>query len=280
MEVGYTVWTWMLDEFGRGETPTEKGESNFEQALKEVAHLGYTKLENFNFIVPMYEKKPEQLKELLAKYNLQMVNLYHTYYENDLEEWLSLGERTCKLLQACGARHINVQGNIWQDPPMFRDFNRDSLDRYIHAFTKMGEISQKYGIQTCLHPHANTSMFSEREIDYFLENTRRDLISLTLDTAHTTLAGMCAEKAFDKYGEFIAYVHLKDLDPDGNAHPEWPMKRFCALGHGSVDFKGVLRSLRKHRYDGVLCVEVDYPQICNYETAMVSRSYIRDVLGL
>ena len=75
-------------------------------------------------------------------------------------------------------------------------------------------------------------------------------------------------------------MHLKDLDPNPNAHLEWPMKRFCALGQGAVDFKGVIRSLKKHNYDGVLCVEVDYPLVCNYETAMFSRNYIRDVLGL
>ena len=58
------------------------------------------------------------------------------------------------------------------------------------------------------------------------------------------------------------------------------MKRFCALGQGSVDFKGVIRSLKKHGYDGTLCVEVDYPLVCNYETAQYSRNYIRDVLGM
>lgn len=278
MDIGYTVWTWMLSEFGRGDHPSEQAEANFEQGLKEVSHLGYKKLENFNFIVPVYENCPEKLKELLAKYDLALVNLYHTYYEDDLDAWLRLGERTCKLLQACGAKHLNVQGNIWHDEPMVRSINTSSLDMYVKAFSRMGEISQEYGIQTCLHPHSNTSMFHEDEIDYFLEHSQN--VALTMDTAHTTLAGMDAERAFDKYGEYIRYVHLKDLDPNPNAHPEWPMKRFCALGQGSVDFKGVIRSLKKHGYDGTLCVEVDYPLVCNYETAQYSRNYIRDVLGM
>lgn len=278
MNIAYTVWTWMQDEFGRGDNPTDHAEANFEQALKEVSYLGYRYLENFNFIVPVYEKCPEKLKELLAKYDLQLVNLYHTYYEDGLEGWLKLGERTCKLLQYCGAKHLNVQGNIWRDPPMERSINRESLDMYIDAFSRMGEISKEYGIQTCLHPHSNTSMFHEDEIDYFLEHSKN--VALTMDTAHTTLAGMDAEKAFDKYGNLIRYVHLKDLDPNPEAHPDWPMKRFCALGQGCVDFKGVLRSLRKHGYDGTLCVEVDYPLICNFETAQYSRTYIKDVLGM
>ena len=280
MQIGYTVWTWMIDEFGRGDNPSENGEKNFEQGIKEISHLGYKKLENFNFIVPIYEKKPEALKELLAKYNVDLIALYHTYYEDDLRNWLNLGERTCKLLKACGAKYLNLQGSIWRDAPMLREFNRESLNMYIQAFSKMGEISREYGIKACLHPHANTVIFHENEIDYFLEKTDRNLVSLTMDTAHTTLGGMDAEKAFLKYGEHIAYVHFKDLDPNPDAHPDWPMKRFCALGQGTIDYRGVMRSLKKHNYDGVICVEVDYPLICNYETAMVSRNYVRDVLGL
>ena len=279
MKIGYTIWTWMQEEFGRA-TPTEYAEKHFLEAIHSVSHLGYTELECFNFLVPMFEDKPEELKSILAENGLELVNLYHTYYEDDVQEYLDLGERTCKLLKACGAKYINVQGNIWHDEPMVRGINKPSIENYAKVFTQMGEVSKKYGIKTLLHPHSNTSLFHEDEIDYFLSITDRDLIGLTMDTAHTTLAGMDAEKAFDKYGEYIHYVHLKDLDPNPNAHLEWPMKRFCALGQGSVDFKGVIRSLKKHNYDGVLCVEVDYPLVCNYETAMFSRNYIRDVLGL
>ena len=277
MTIGYTVWTYMLDEYGRGDNPTEHAADNFEQGVKEVSHLGYKHLENFNFIVPVFEKQPEKLKEILDKYGMKLVNLYHTYYEDGLEGWLKLGERTCKLLQYCDAHLLNVQGNIWKDEPMVRSFNKESLDMYIDAFSRMGEISKEYGVTTCLHPHSNTSMFHEDEIDYFLSKSKN--VALTMDTAHTTLAGMDAEKAFDKYGDLIKYVHMKDLDPNPNAHLEWPMKRFCALGQGCVDFKGVIRSLEKHGYDGTLCVEVDYPLICNYETAQFSRNYLRDVLG-
>jgi inosose dehydratase len=57
------------------------------------------------------------------------------------------------------------------------------------------------------------------------------------------------------------------------------MARFLPLGWGTVDFKGVLKSLRKHGYDGVLCVELDKQPVCNYHSAMVSRRYLHDALG-
>ena len=37
-----------------------------------------------------------------------------------------------------------------------------------------------------------------------------------------------------------------------------PMKAFCELGIGTVDFRGVHKALKEHGYDGVLCVELDH----------------------
>ena len=75
--------------------------------------------------------------------------------------------------------------------------------------------------------------------------------------AHTTLAGMDCVRAFDKYGDRLGYVHLKDVYAPSEEYAQWPMARFCTLGYGIVDFKGVYKVLKKHGYDGVLCVELD-----------------------
>ena len=95
----------------------------------------------------------------------------------------------------------------------------------------------------CFHPHANTPVFTEEQIDLLMANTNPELVTLCLDTAHTTLAGMDPVKAFDKYADRLGYVHLKDVDPDESVHPEWPMKRFRPLGVGTVDFKGIYNCL-------------------------------------
>ncbi len=277
MKIAYTVWSWTQEEFSG---PTDHGKRDFEQAIKEVSYLGYRYIEDFNFIVPLFENNPEELSLLLKKYNLELVNMYHTYYEDDVKKYLELGEKTCKLLQHCGATVLNVQGNIWNEQPFVRTLNKEKIEMYADVFTRMGEISQKYGVTTCLHPHAHTCMFHEDEIDYFLSITDQKLVGLTMDTAHTTLAGMDAVTAFDKYGDLIKYVHLKDIDPDPESHLDWPMNRFRALGQGIVDFKGVVKVLKKHNYDGVLCVELDCPLVCNFESAQFSKRYLKDVLGM
>lgn len=58
------------------------------------------------------------------------------------------------------------------------------------------------------------------------------------------------------------------------------MATFRALGHGTVNFPEVKAALEEIGYDGVLCVELDCPEVCNYHSAEVSRTYLRDVLGM
>ena len=50
------------------------------------------------------------------------------------------------------------------------------------------------------------------------------------------------------------------------------MGTFRALGHGTVDFPAVKAALEEVGYDGVLCVELDRPEVCNFHSAEVSAS--------
>jgi len=85
-----------------------------------------------------------------------------------------------------------------------------------------------------------------------------------------------------QYGSRIAYMHLKDVDPVALAKAKGreKMASFRALGLGTVNFKGVKEALEEEGFDGVLCVELDRPAICNYNSAEISRIYLKNVLGL
>ena len=132
-----------------------------------------------------------------------------------------------------------------------------------------------------LHPHWGTYIEAEKQIDFFLAHIKEN-IGLCLDTAHTVLCGMEPAYLFDKYlGTGKArYIHLKDINGDSDSYPEYPPRRFRALGQGVIDFPGVLKVLEDHGYDGYLTVELDFNRVNNYESARTSRKYIHDVLGL
>ena len=272
MKIAYTGWTWLINH-------QDNYKWEFEQFLKEVSDLGYQAVENFAFITKYFDDNAEEVKGLLDKYGLEMANLYE-HYTDDPEADYQSAVHYVDFMGKIGATYLNLQGVMWRDQPLNRPTDREKIRLYAELSNRIGALCKDYGKIACFHPHANTPVYTQEQIDLFCEMTDPQLVTLCLDTAHTTLAGMDAVKAFDHFGPRIGYVHLKDVDPDESISPEWPMNRFLPLGEGTVDFKGMLKSLKKHGYDGVLCVELDKQPVCNYKSAMVSRNYLHDVLGL
>lgn len=272
MKIAYTGWTWLVNH-------EDNYRWEFEQFLKEVSDLGYDSVENFAFITKYFDNDPKSVKNLLDKYGLEMVNLYEHYSENPEEDWLN-AVKYVDFMKGIGATYLNLQGVMWREAPLDRPTDLEQIRKYAELSNRIGRLCRDNGCVAVFHPHACTPVYSEEQIDLLLEYTDPELVSLCLDTAHTTLAGMDPVRAFAKYLPRLGYVHLKDVDPDETAHPEWPMLRFCALGTGTVDFKGIVKVLQTGGYDGVLCVELDNPKICNYNSAMISRRYIHDVLDM
>lgn len=279
MKIGYTGWTWLSDEFNDWAPMSENHKRDFEQYLREVADLGYETTENFNFIADYYAGDVEGFKAVVKKYGLKFSNLYF-YFSDDPEKDVAEAKRYLEFMVAVGATHMNMQGVMWKDTPFLRPTDEDGVRAYAELSNRIGKLCAAHGIKACLHPHANTKIFTEEQIDLFLQHADPSCVYLCLDTAHLTLAGMDAARAAKKYGKRVGYMHLKDLNPDESVHTDWPMKRFLPLGQGIVDFRGVYKALLEEGYDDILCVELDYQPVCNYKSAMDSRNYIHSVLGL
>ncbi|HEX2946088.1 MAG TPA: sugar phosphate isomerase/epimerase family protein [Clostridia bacterium] len=279
MRIGYTGWTWDTDERRDWAPFNEFHKENFEQFLREVSNLGYETVENFSFIADYYAGDVEGFKKTVASFGLKFENLYF-YFSNDAEKDYEDAKKYIAFAREVGATHMNMQGVMWKDRPFVKPTDKDAILDYAKRSNIIGEWCTQAGIKACMHPHANTRIFQEDQIEMFVENTDPRYVYLCLDTAHLTLAGMSAPEIAKKFGKRVGYVHLKDIDPNENAHPEWPMRRFLPLGYGCVDFKGFVNSLKEEGYDGILCVELDYQPVCNYKSAMDSRNYLRNVLGL
>ena len=272
MKIGYTGWTWLVNH-------QDNYKWEFEQFLKEAADLGYEVVENFAFITKYFEDNAEEVKALLEKYGLTMANLY-LHFSEDPEADYANAVHYVDFMKKIGAKFMNMQAVMWEDAPNDRPTNPAQIRAYADLSNRIGRLLKDNGCVACFHPHANTAVFTEEQIDLFLEQTDPELVFLCPDTAHIALAGMDAPKAFAKYVDRIGYVHLKDVDPDVTVHPEWPMSRFLPLGQGTVDFRGVYKALKNGGYEGVLCVELDKPPVCNYRSAQISREYLHNALGL
>lgn len=275
MKACYTGWTWIKTR------ERDQAVAQLEDSFRELKYLGYDYVENFAFIADFFES-PADLKEILKKYDLNLCNLYG-HFTFDEEAMIEIAKKQIDFLAGVGAKWFNCQnGGFGDDGPSERPTNPEMVDCMARIANTVGKYAREKGVTLTFHPHYGTCVFSESDIDYFAAHTDPEYVSFCVDTAHTTLAGMDPAALIKKLGKRVQYMHLKDVDTYELARAEGraKMATFRALGHGTVDFKAVRAALEEVGYDGILCVELDRPELNNFHSAEVSRTYLRDVLGI
>lgn len=277
MKVAYTAWTWLQDEYNNWGPSSHLPKRDFEQSLRDLKDCGYRYMENFNIVSEIYENSKDEFDALLKKYNMEFICIYH-YLTDDFEKDIRIAERCIKFAKDHSFSFMNLE------PPRKKAgqvVEENDLRLVCERADVIARMCKENGITLNLHPHWGTYIEVEEQIDYFLENSK-EKIGLCLDTAHTVLCGMDPKYLFDKYlkNNQVNYVHLKDINGDCNSYPDYPPRRFRALGQGIIDFPGVMEILKKYKYEGFVTVELDFNRVNNYESAKTSRKYIHDILGM
>jgi len=275
MKIAYTSWTWIKS----GDPGTAK--SQLADSFRELKFLGYDYIENFSFIADYYDD-PRELVDLQERYGVRLINLYG-HFDFDIEGSIARCKKQIDFLAAIGGKYFNCQNNGFGDGgPTERPTDQRMIDATCAIANELGKYAKGQDVKLCFHPHYGTCVFSESDIDAFAKGTDPEYVYFCIDTAHTFVAGMNPAKTIKRYGDRIGYIHLKDVDSLtlSKASGSAKMWSFRALGEGNICFPEVKEALTEIGYDGVLCVELDNPRICNYQSAETSRKYIKSVLGL
>jgi len=275
MKIAYTGWTWI----GGGDR--NMSVRQLESSFRELKYLGYDYAENFAFIADFFPD-PLELVRMQNKYGISLVNLYG-HFDFDIEASLERSKKQIDFLAAVGGKYFNCQnGGFGDGGPSERPTDMKMVGITAEIANRLGEYAAKKGIKVCFHPHYGTCVFTESDIDAFAKLTDPDRVYLCIDTAHTFIAGMDPADTVRRYGDRIGYMHLKDVDVNAlsKAAGGAKMASFRALGEGNISFPAVVEALVEVGYDGYLCVELDNPRICNYQSAETSRRYIKTVLGM
>ena len=247
---------------------------SFEQCIQEMAIAGYIGTELGN----KYPRDVSLLKSALTQRGLQLSSAWFSTFFTDPEQYESTLSRFMEhlsFMRALGSSFINIcecghaiQGTDLPilSPQYKPEFNEEQWRRLIHGLHTIGRISHDFNIHLVYHYHAGTGVFYEREIDYLMENTSPELISLLLDTGHAAFAGINPHQLISKYGERILYVHLKDIRTEvlNRVRAEelsfMDAVRagvFTVPGDGAVDFSSVFNALQKCNYSGWMIVEAE-----------------------
>jgi inosose dehydratase len=88
---------------------------------------------------------------------------------------------------------------------------RDTLHTGMSQLGKV--VTEEFGVALVFHPHADSHVGTQDEVERFLAGTDPATVNLCLDTGHVSYCGGDNVAIIARYPERIGYVHLKQVDP-------------------------------------------------------------------
>ncbi|MGN1014454.1 MAG: sugar phosphate isomerase/epimerase family protein [Butyricicoccus sp.] len=181
-------------------------------------------------------------------------------------------------------------------PPMYTDLETGVLAMepkltdeewaiYCKNVQKCADRCAENGFQGLFHPHVDSHVQTEAEIDRFLADTTVDLC---FDTGHHVYGGGEPISYYKKNAARIPYIHIKDCDLAVKAKMDenkWSFAKavtediMVEPGKGSIDFAEFYKTLVETGYDGWCVVEQDLFPVKSFdvplEKATVGRENLR-----
>jgi inosose dehydratase len=129
-------------------------------------------------------------------------------WERDLED----ARRVAALVTAMGAGHVVLlPGDVGPDAP---ELDAEGWRTLVTATSELGRIlKEEHGVQAAFHPHADSLVGTQPQVERFLQDTDPASVSLCLDTGHIAYYDGDNVELVRKYPERIGYLHLKQADP-------------------------------------------------------------------
>lgn len=192
----------------------------WQQFLDELESAGYQWLE-----LGPYGYLPtdaRQLSDELDRRGLRVSGGTATGALHDAADWGSIVQSTrsvAELTAALGAHHLIFLPACYRDPLTSdhhwpRTLDDDGWSTLTRSANEIGRIvSEEFGIRLEFHPHADSHVEAQGEIERFLDETDPNYVSLCLDTGHIVYGGGDNVALVQAYAERIGYVHLKQMDP-------------------------------------------------------------------
>jgi len=263
-KIAYAAWPWGLE-----------SKKQLIQALTDLKRIGFNNFESVCKTIELFDYDVREFTSIIKTAGVQPVSFYF-YQTNDTENDLNRIKKSIDFLTASKIKNISIQAAYKENGGA----TESELNNVLSYLEGVGRLCKPYAILPSLHPHTNTMVMYENEIDFIMERTDPDLIYFGPDTAHLT-AGHCnAVSIFKRYAERIRFVHLKDVkknkksDADNSKQGFEIYSNFLELGEGDVDIPGCLKVLENTEYDGFLTIELDKSRFSNIKSAEMNKAYM------
>lgn len=276
--------------------PSDPKQPPFEQFLDEASRAGYRTIElgPYGYL----PTKPDALRALLDAYGLRLSGGFifgDLHSPNAWEQRKAEIDSAGPLLQALGAEFCVLIEATYTDlftgeqiaPAELTEAEWATL---ADTSNRIGAyVSDRYGLTAAFHPHAQTPIEREDQVERYLELTDPAVVSMCLDTGHHAYCGGDPVQFLRDHHDRIPYLHIKSVDrgiiaevaaqgvPFADAVK---MGAFTEPKDGVIDFVAFRDVLEEIDFHGIGIVEQDlYPTEFDrpYPIAVSTRRYLRDI---
>jgi inosose dehydratase len=244
--------------------------------LDEAAQAGYsaTELGPWGYLPTDHD----QLAQELDKRGLELCGVTVMGPLEDESYWPQLDDEVraaANLARRFGVKHLVLIDGIYSNLTTGellaeKELAPDAWARLVEAATRVARwVRDEWDLQLVVHPHAETHVETEAQIERLLDDTPADADALCLDTGHHAYCDGEPISFIRRHADRIPYLHVKDVDhalrrrvldegiPFGEAVAQGV---FVEPGRGTIDFAELRRLLDDIGYEGWAVVEQDmYP---------------------
>jgi inosose dehydratase len=243
----------------------DPAQTPWQRFLDELAEAGYRWLElgPYGYL----PTDPARLREEVDRRGLRVSGQGVFGGLHRPEKWqedLAAARQVAELVTAMGAGHVVLlPDDAGPNPP---ELEPDRWRTLVDATSELGRIlGEEYGVRAVFHPHADSHVGTQPQIERFLQDTDPASVSLCLDTGHVAYYEGDNVELIRKYPERIGYLHMKQADPavvrqvrEEGLDFATAVRRgvMCEPPGGEPDVEGLLEAVDRH-LDGELFMIVE-----------------------
>jgi sugar phosphate isomerase/epimerase len=216
---------------------------DFDGTVAGVAKIGYKEVEFAGY----YGKTPQEVRALLDSNGLTSPSAHHPMET-------AAGGKTpaleTNLQEIIDGAHIIGQKFLVCPYLDAKSRTADGYKRLAESCNRIGEATQKAGIQFAYHNHSfefqKVDGLDTLPFDYLLSQTDPKHVKVEMDLCWITVGGQDPIAYFNKYPGRFPLVHVKDwskegADPGGNegAVGHSVTGHLANVGSGSIDWKNI-----------------------------------------
>lgn len=182
-------------------------------------------------------------------------------------------KRTAKAAHLMGVKVITcfTGSPIWawwySYPQTTREMIEDGYQKIYDLWSPIFDVFDEYGVRFALEVHPTEIAFDYYSTEALLKKFNgRPTLGINYDPSHLVWQGVNEVSYLRDFADRIYHVHMKDVKVNRNeragilgSHLEFGDTRrkwnFVSVGHGDVDFDGIIRELNQMGYEGPLSVE-------------------------